>query len=202
MEPSNPLNDALWEEVITVARSASDHYSMTEEQQRVLFDIYPGGTIVELGVCNGKTALVLAAAAWSCGFGYLKRCPGRYIGIDNWGLENTYEGVKALMEAARLWGGNSYLINGSTHTPHLPDSLRPIDLLVIDAGHDEANVSIDCERWTPMVRPGGYVAFHDYDEPADPDSPHWAVRHYADKYTGSWKHVGYWDGLLIRQRPV
>ena len=40
-----------------------------------------------------------------------------------------------------------------------------IDLLFIDARHDYDSVKDDFERWIPLVAAGGYVAFHDVNQP-------------------------------------
>jgi hypothetical protein len=39
---------------------------------------------------------------------------------------------------------------------------RPIDLLIVDAAHDEVSVTKDIQAWTPHVRIGGHIFFHDY----------------------------------------
>jgi len=38
---------------------------------------------------------------------------------------------------------------------------RPVDFLFIDADHSYGSVKRDFELWSPLVRPGGIVAFHD-----------------------------------------
>jgi predicted O-methyltransferase YrrM len=38
---------------------------------------------------------------------------------------------------------------------------RPVDLLFIDDGHLYEEARADWELWSPLVRPGGIVAFHD-----------------------------------------
>ena len=37
-----------------------------------------------------------------------------------------------------------------------------LDFVYIDAAHDEASVAEDLEAWSPLVRPGGILAGHDY----------------------------------------
>jgi hypothetical protein len=49
------------------------------------------------------------------------------------------------------------------------------DLLVIDGDHSYAGVKHDSESYLGMVRPGGYVVFDDYGNPAWP-----AVKQYVD----------------------
>ena len=41
---------------------------------------------------------------------------------------------------------------------------QPISLLFIDGLHDYANVARDFHHFAPRLRPGAYVAFHDYGE--------------------------------------
>ena len=40
-------------------------------------------------------------------------------------------------------------------------ALKPLDLLFIDAGHRYEEVLLDHTMYSPLVRPGGIVAFHD-----------------------------------------
>lgn len=42
---------------------------------------------------------------------------------------------------------------------------RPVDFLYIDADHSYEGVKADYEIWTPLVRPGGLVGFHDTNHP-------------------------------------
>lgn len=39
---------------------------------------------------------------------------------------------------------------------------EPFHVVFIDAGHDYENCHADIEAWWPLVRPGGYLAGHDY----------------------------------------
>ena len=39
---------------------------------------------------------------------------------------------------------------------------QPIDLLFIDADHSYEGVSRDYKNWAPLVKSGGFIAFHDY----------------------------------------
>lgn len=183
-----------WDYIIAIMRKASTHYSLNEIEQKGLFDVTygnlpRGALVVELGVCHGKTTLLLAFLADHAG--------GQYLGIDTWQLEGDMKTVQQLLIDARL-DHVATLLQIRTQDAPLPG---PIDLLLIDAGHDEANIRPDVERWAPLVRPGGLIAFHDYDSPPDPASPHWAVRHYADLHTGDWPAVCHIGGLLVRRRP-
>ena len=39
---------------------------------------------------------------------------------------------------------------------------RELDLLVIDGNHSYPEVYHDGKHWTPFVKDGGYILFHDY----------------------------------------
>jgi len=169
------------------------HYSVRCEQARVLFDyaveIPFEGTIVELGVCHGRTSAMLALVA-------MQGC-ARYYGVDFFGLAGTSASdVRRSFEEHELRG---QIIEDRTQDVGREWSL-PIDLLFVDAGHDEANVRPDCELWLPLVAPGGVAIFHDYDDPYDPASPHWAVRHYADLHTTGWERK-ISHGMLVARKP-
>lgn len=185
-----------WPEVLELARRANPHYSMTEDQQEMLWrvgmaSVPEGGLIVELGVCWGKTAVVLAGVA--------EEKEASYVGIDNWSLEGSITEVRALLEPI---GGAVRVVEGRTQD--VDDYLsadEAVDLLIIDAGHDEENIREDCKAWIPRVAVGGHVAFHDYPTGRGWEtSCHEAVRRNADLWTGDWPLIAAWDGLIVRRR--
>lgn len=181
----------------------NQHYSMGLYKRKFIVDkvIQPAllpkhPLIVELGVCHGSTAVMLA---------YIAEClGGHYVGIDTWLLEGSMLSVMEKLVARGLWKDTSTLIEQNTHKAKLPEWVKPeIDLLIVDAGHDEANVGPDCEIWIPKVAPGGIVVFDDCPEQVNADDPHWAVKHYAEQHTQGWEVLGYWNpsGVLIKRKP-
>jgi len=44
---------------------------------------------------------------------------------------------------------------------------RSVDIVYIDGAHDYDNVERDIMYWLPVLRPGGWIAGHDYDGMAD-----------------------------------
>ena len=48
---------------------------------------------------------------------------------------------------------------------------EPIDLLFVDGDHREEGVRADFEHWSPHVRVGGHVLFHDAVAAADFTTP-------------------------------
>jgi predicted O-methyltransferase YrrM len=191
-----------WEDVLAIARLANDHYSMTERQQELVYElaltIPEGGLIVELGVCHGKTAIVLALAA-------MER-DGKYVGIDNWSLEGSREEVAALFDkifAPKHESWSWRLFNDDTHAEHWKEDKYEVDLLLIDAGHDEENVREDCRIWIPKVKPGGLVIFDDW--PSGPrwqESCHEAVRCNAEMWTAEWEWAASYGKVVARRRPM
>lgn len=181
-----------WRAGLRLARSINDHYSMSEHQQQVLFNIAkklaPGNLIVELGVAYGKTSAVLAYAARST--------EGEMVGVDDFGLVGSPEDFSRRMKALNL---SVILVVSKTNEVKWD---RPIDLLVIDAGHDEENVKQDVIKWVPWVKQGGFVAFHDYPDVQDRQGPHAGVKRQADKATGDWEMITYESGLMVRRRIV
>jgi cephalosporin hydroxylase len=52
---------------------------------------------------------------------------------------------------------------------------RQYDVLIIDGDHSFDGVKFDFEHYAPMMRPGGYILFDDYDVEEWPD-----IRRYVD----------------------
>jgi hypothetical protein len=126
---------------------------------------------VEIGVYEGASAAVLARAL----------PPGAELHlIDPFGLQPT-----ALRPGQRgtAWASRSVVARAARrrdvrcvwHRAYSHDlgprwSL-PIDLLFIDGDHTEEAVRRDWDLFSPHVRPGGHVAFHD--ARADADGAGW-----------------------------
>ncbi len=180
------------EPFLSVLQDFSEHYAAQPHQLQILVDaalrIPMGGVIVELGVCNGRTAAAFSIVA--------RQHSLSYYGVDFFGLEGDAETIRAKFAKHGLEGK---IIEGNTHTIGKLWN-TPIDLLFIDAGHDEANVKPDIEIWLPHLKSEGTVFFHDYDDPYDPSSPHWAIRHYADLYTEGWERKIH-PGMLEARKP-
>lgn len=70
---------------------------------------------------------------------------------------------------ARNLGLEFYAFNDDSTNPitvnNVKSILHIVDFLFIDGGHDYATVKADWENYSPLVRPGGIVAFHDIGMP-------------------------------------
>ena len=80
---------------------------------------------------------------------------------------------------------------------------QPLDFLFIDGDHRYEGVKADFEMYSPLVRPGGWIAFHDIvPGPADEAggvSVFWQelkTRYPVQEFVQDWKQQGYGIGLL------
>ena len=77
----------------------------------------------------------------------------------------------------------------------------PIDLLFIDGAHEYDAVLQDYEQWSPLLRPGGMIAFHDVvtEDNPDPAGPIMvAKQHIFDNPL--WADVKLIDALLVARK--
>jgi hypothetical protein len=191
-----------WELCLALIRRFNDHYAMDEEQQHYVFryamQVPAGGVALELGVCNGKTAAVLAYCAAMREF--------EAHGIDGFILENTADGINETMRKHDLPFTLHYGLTGNEPIPgrYLPIVPwdRPLDLLIVDGSHTDPWATDDIARWTPLVKPGCVALFHDYDGREDQTSAHLPVRRAVDRLTADWGMEYYVNGLMIKRKPI
>ena len=92
------------------------------------------------------------------------------VGVDSFAYGNVAEVRHHLDTYLPLFPG-ARIIEGDTVAVGLawrdPAMSRPIDLLHIDADHGYDAVRLDFEAWSPHVRSGGAVMFHDVEAFAD-----------------------------------
>lgn len=182
-----------WDECLMLSRRAVPRYALDEEQRQYVYNLGANGlgagsVIVELGVCNGVTSVVLAYLA--------KHLGAFYHGVDSFVLgdgvgERAYRKLLEDMELPyNLHVGN---------TNDVPWT-EPIDLLLIDASHTDPYVSQDCARWLPFLKTGCLAMFHDYDGAPEPLSAHWPVRRAVERHTDLWPMIYYINGLMIKRK--
>jgi predicted O-methyltransferase YrrM len=117
--------------------------------------------VVEIGTASGGTLFLLTRAAAPDALLISLDLPGGSFG----GGYQAWR--KPLYRSFARAGQRIVLLRGDSHAPEMTARLRallagrPIDVLFIDGDHRYAGVKADFEAYSPLVRPGGLVAFHD-----------------------------------------
>jgi hypothetical protein len=113
----------------------------------IVMDLEPLSTIVEIGALHGGTLW-----AW-------QQLGARVIGVD---LPPA-----GMPEGPTVNDEGMSVILGDSHDPDTVDALleelagEPIDMLFIDGDHTYEGVKADFEMYSPLVREGGVIGFHD-----------------------------------------
>lgn len=192
------MADPDWDECYALFSTVDPHYSLGESEHRLIFDLIKdmeAPVIMELGVCHGRTAALLA---------YVAQCRGgEYHGIDTFELEGSADEFRATMERlglpAMLHVGTT---NGAAgRAPACPDWNDPLDVLFIDADHIAGSVELDCQQWIRHVRPGGLAILDDWSIEPPETNPHWGIDHYGNLYTAGWEALTQPCRLMVRRRP-
>jgi len=137
-------------------------------------------TFVEIGRFRGETMMLLG----------LRCAPDATIvsvDIGNLGRART-----AILK--RLFGGGRtvHLLTADSHSGETLARVsaltgeNTVDLLFIDGDHSYAGVKRDFEMYSPLVRSGGVVAFHDIAE--HPDEALCEVSRFWKEIKGSFRH--------------
>ncbi len=117
--------------------------------------------VVEIGTASGGTLFLLARAAAPDALLVSLDLPGGSFG----GGYQAWR--KPLYRSFARDGQRIVLLRGDSHDPAMAARLRralagrPVDVLFIDGDHRYEGVKADFEAYSPLVRPGGLVAFHD-----------------------------------------
>lgn len=159
--------------------------------------------VVEIGTLNGGTLWALCRLASSAAELTSIDLPGGPFG-GGYG-----EGSVSRLRALARTDQKIHLIRGDSHALETLEQLeaalrgRSIDLLFIDGDHSYEGVKRDFELYSPLVRPGGMIAFHDilpHSNPACQVDLFWneiriGAEHYefvdrADDARGAWGGIG------------
>jgi glycosyltransferase involved in cell wall biosynthesis/cephalosporin hydroxylase len=144
-------------------------------------------TVVEIGTALGGTFCALAwAAADDATLISVDLRHGEFGGgYPRW-RALLYRSFKRSLQRV-------VLIQGDSHRPDTLDAVRHalrgagIDVLFIDGDHTFEGVRADFEMYSPLVRPGGLVAFHDIVTPDPARFPN--VRVCAGGVPGYWAEI-------------
>lgn len=111
-------------------------------------------TILEIGTCNGGTLFIWSNLATEC----VITCDLNKSKIRD-ELYKSFPPAGSDCEVISLAGDS----HQQTFFEKVRESLngRTVDFLFIDGDHTEAGVRSDYNMYSPLVRPGGIIAFHD-----------------------------------------
>lgn len=123
-----------------------------------LCDILEGvklNNVLEIGVAYGASMRI-----WE----YLLESTGLLVGVDLNGMVNASEHIKPMLEQSqkdvRFVLGDSTAIRTVTAVG-IHFCGRPVDFLFIDSNHQYQTTKEEYFAYSPMVRQGGIIAFHD-----------------------------------------
>jgi predicted O-methyltransferase YrrM len=153
MTPRDRFEDA-WERADGIAGW------LTRDQARLLYDeagaLGPGATILEIGSHQGRSTVVLGAAAAAL--------DGQVIAVDPFVEGRLFGGTPTRVEFERhvQEAGLQEVVRlvPEYSTRLRPDWTEPIDLLYIDGKHDYWTVSDDLQ-WVEHLADDGSVLVHD-----------------------------------------
>jgi hypothetical protein len=163
--------------------------AVTAPEATALADLARGQAVLELGAYLGFSTVVLASVA------------AEVISVD-WHLGDAHAGLGDTWDAfcANL---DRYGVADRVHVirGRFEDVLPPMAAVVprfggcfLDAMHDEESVSRDTALALPLIRPGGFMAWHDYGRGDATGNPGFAVTEVADRYgvDGVAGHLAWW----------
>lgn len=133
---------------------------LSEPQARLLWEralrLPVGGTVVEIGSHQGRSTVVLAAAA--------RRIGARVVAVDPFVPGRLFGGpaTRRRFEANLARGGLTEVVElrAEPSTRLRPSWTEPIDLLFVDGKHDYWTVADDL-RWAEHLPSGADVLLHD-----------------------------------------
>lgn len=154
-----------------------------------------GGLIVEIGAAWGWSASKMAGAS---------HASVKLITVDPWTLapqKQQPEREQLFWKTIAPYKHRIMAVKSFSQEVDLPAVLhgRQIDLLFIDGDHHYAPVRADYLKFSPFVRPGGVLVFHDYVNDRWP-----GVRQAVDECavaSGAWDwhtRERFWIGTRVR----
>ena len=144
-------------------------------------------TIVEIGICGGRSSSILFQTA--------KETSSKLILIDPW-IYETPLCEPVFKRVAEFFNDVPYIHyrRRSEDIPHLiPNS---IDFLHIDGDHQAKSVEQDCRMYLPKLKAGHLCAFHDYG-----DERYLGVSEEIERATKGWEDLGLFGRLKIKRKP-
>lgn len=111
-----------------------------------------GGTIVDIGTCEGRTTLAMAVAS---------KPNVKIHTIDINDNPKFHSHIKVLGLEDKI------VVNVARSQDFVKGWKKPIDFIFIDGDHRYLTVKDDTVKWTPFVKSGHYISWHDYKNYSD-----------------------------------
>lgn len=135
--------------------------------------------IVEIGSWKGKSTYCLARGLKS----------GKIFAIDPFnaegevGSKETYENTKGeiplfdqFINTLKKYGLTDKIEPLKGYSSEFINRFSNIDFLFIDGDHSIKGCDYDFVNYSPLVKKGGFIAFHDFDESRDDLGPTWVIK--------------------------
>lgn len=154
--------------------------AVTAEEAAALADLARGKLVIEMGAFHGFSTIVLASVAdW-------------VVSVD-WHMGDIHAG---LGDTWAIFSGNIRRYGVADRVQVIRDRFETalprllaeadgepfMDGAFIDAQHDEDSVARDVALVLPLLKPGGFVAFHDYGRSAATGNDGFGVTPVADRF--------------------
>lgn len=125
--------------------------------------------VVEIGVYEGSSALVLCAAMpLESDLHLIDPFTANPTLLPGW--RATEAATRRVVERARRrCGGPRVHWHVELSEQTAARWSEPVDLVFVDGDHSEAGCRLDWDLWSPLVAPGGVVAFHDARDGGGPE---------------------------------
>jgi Methyltransferase domain len=152
--------------------------AVTGPEAEELGRLAAGKTVLELGAYHGFSTIVLASVAervYSADW---------HQGDDHAGMGDSWEVFSATLREYPDAASRVTVCRGrfEDEVPKLAASGVVVDGAFLDGFHDEPSVSRDLALALTVVRPGGFIAWHDYGRDETNGFPGFAVTRVADRF--------------------
>ena len=159
--------------------------AVTQEEAEALAELARGKTVLELGAHYGFSTIVLASVAdhvWSVDW----HQGDIHAGLaDSWAVYSSNIVRYGMEDRVTICHGRF-----EDEVPLLAGEGVTVDGAFIDGQHDVASVERDTALALTLIRPGGFISWHDYGRGPHTGHHDFAITEVADKF-GVAGQVGY-----------
>ena len=156
-EMNRSRSDLMVKEISTtmVGKTFHHHYHLLYDL-RTLLGPSPK-TYMEIGVFHGGSLALMLQHPYQT----------RLIGVDVFMFDGQYDNVRKNITKFNIHDRVVTLHKEDSHSVDFVGKLRlncRTDILFIDGDHSYEGVKLDFELFSPLVNPGGYIVFDDYND--------------------------------------